>query len=970
MFCSFFRRWCIRIYHQDLTDFCDTGILLVKNGGIVSINRSGSELLELASEPSDDHPVLLETILPDEAFEKINSLLQSSSENGDTLSTEVCLVKDKGQRYYRVSARCLPDTRGTAFFWVDITQEIFTRQVLQDREDGFQHLQQRVPVGMLRFMADGHLVTINSAFVKMLGYSDEQEFYTVPIEKVWLDLNQRAQLLQMIAIQGNTADYQAQLIKSNGESVWVSINAVSEYDETGHLKWFDAVVLDISAQKVIEGEVESYRSQMRELVDKRTRELSCANAKLIQEIGERHRAEAIQTVIYQIAQAVNVQQSLTELLSIVQRELGKLVNTSNFFVALYNNDTGNYSFPFVVDEMESSEEWSIPLNLDGSLTDLVRKTGKAILHDEEPSGGTVSVHDIRIIGPDCKVWLGVPLRISTGVTGVMVIQDYHSVSTITEKDLELLSMVSENVATAIESFQTRKVIQERETLYRTVTEALAEGLVITGPDFRITHINPAAKAILGDIIGHRLHDLVCKEDAEVLMKALSQLEKELCSRIELTMRVHDGAFKEMGVSLSPLLKKQDTLIGSVVLIRDLTERRKAEAERFKLEQQVLHTQKLESLGILAGGIAHDFNNLLSAILGNAELAADKLPEYSGVPALIEEIIKGTKRAAGLSRQMLAYAGRSSFLKTPLKLNPLISEMGALLRVSVSRRITLNFQLGENLPQIMGDPAQISQVIMNLITNAAEAIGEDMSGTVTVRTSLMTCNSEYLAETFLSNNLAEGNYLKIEVEDTGTGMDSSTLSKIFDPFFTTKFTGRGLGLAAVLGIVRGHEGGLRIQTDQNSGTVFTVLLPRLPEGVGQHGNKTGTTKGTVKGLTVLIIDDEESVRNILGKMLESSGNQPLIASDGDSGLEILKSRLGDIDCILLDMTMPGKNGVETLAEIRAMSSDIPVVFSSGYPEETIRTKLKGLDVSGFVQKPLGMKSLFQALKDATSSNESS
>jgi PAS domain S-box-containing protein len=950
----------MQAHHRDFLDLCETGIIVHGSSGVVHCNRAGCELLQLLTEPSADHPVMLNDILPKDALNQLTDLLQSALMDSAPCNQEMCIVRETGYRHYRVSARKVPETKEIVSFWVDISQEVFARQVLHDKEMGFSELQKQVPVGMLRFMPDGHLVTVNLAFIEMLGYSDENTFYSIPIEKVWFDLNRRIELLQRISDQKSAVNFETQLLKSNGEPQWVSINASGEYDDNGHLRWFNAAVLDISVQKEIESEVESYRNHMSEIVEARTAELSLVNKELIQEIGERQRAVAIQSVIYQIAQAVNVQQSLEELLKTVRKELGKLVDTENFYVALYNNETGKYSFPFVVDAMEASEEWSIPLDLSGSLTDLVRKTGKAILVDEEANERLCRSGQIRQIGPNSKVWLGVPLRISTGVTGVMAVQNYEFSDTFCQRDLDLLSMVSENVATAIESFQARKVLQERETLYRTVTEALAEGLVVTGPDFRVAHSNPAATTILGDRTGEKLQDLVRAKNTGFLNNIRAELEKEQCSRFEATMVMHDGTLREMGVSLSPLCEETGTLSGAVILIRDLTSSKIAEADRLKLEQQVQHTQKLESLGVLAGGIAHDFNNLLSGILGNAELAVRKLPEATDALTLMEEIIKGAKRAAGLSRQMLAYAGKGSFVKAPLKLNPLIREMGELLRVSVSHKISLKFELADDLPEVLADPAQIGQVIMNLITNASEAIGDDNSGTVTVRTRVKNCNGSFLAGTFLQNNLSEGEYLLIEVEDTGSGMNSETLSRIFDPFFTTKFDGRGLGLAAVLGIVKGHAGGLNIQTEPGSGTLFTVLLPKLLKNTKPHCHKADIARKTIQGRTVLVVDDETSVRNVIGKMLEASGNTALLAADGDSGLDILKSRLDDIDCILLDLTMPGKDGIETLTGIREITASVPVIFSSGYPEETIRSKLNGLQIAGFVQKPLSMSALFEAI----------
>ena len=293
--------------------------------------------------------------------------------------------------------------------------------------------------------------------------------------------------------------------------------------------------------------------------------------------------------------------------------------------------------------------------------------------------------------------------------------------------------------------------------------------------------------------------------------------------------------------------------------QDITERKQAEEEREHLQAQVLHAQKLESLGVLAGGIAHDFNNLLTAILGNADLALMDLPADSPVRQSLAEIGKAARRASELSNQMLAYSGRGRFIVGPINLSDLVREMGELLGVSISKKAIVEYDLAPNLSATIADAAQLRQVVINLITNASEALGEQ-EGTITLRTRAVQVEQKQLAEAYLSEGASGGRYVSLEVSDTGCGMDEATKARIFDPFFTTKFAGRGLGLAAVLGIVRGHQGAIKVDSTPGVGTTFTVLFPcteQPVEPVAQTESPEALPQGA--GSTIPVVDDEESAR---------------------------------------------------------------------------------------------------------------
>lgn len=399
-------------------------------------------------------------------------------------------------------------------------------------------------------------------------------------------------------------------------------------------------------------------------------------------------------------------------------------------------------------------------------------------------------------------------------------------------------------------------------------------------------------------------------------------------------------------------------------VTDITERKWAEEKRLQMERQMQQTQKLESLGVLAGGIAHDFNNLLTIILGNASLALDEMPPASPARDSLKAIEATSLRAAELCRQMLAYSGKGRFVIENIRMNDLIGEMISLLKASISKKAILNLNLKEPLPPLRGDPSQIRQVLMNLVFNASEAIGEH-GGVITISTGMMECSSRDISEIYLDDNLTEGLYVWLEVSDTGCGMDHETQRRIFEPFFTTKFTGRGLGLSAVLGIVRGHKGALTVYSEPGRGTTFKVLFPaaesdKLPvpqsSGSVQHSDWKGAG-------TILLVDDEESVRSLGNRMLERLGFKVLIAVDGQHALEIFRELRNEIVLVILDLTMPYMDGEETFRELRRIDPKIRVIMSSGYTESEITPRFAGKRLSGFLQKPYTLDTLIQCLRDA-------
>jgi signal transduction histidine kinase/ActR/RegA family two-component response regulator len=381
------------------------------------------------------------------------------------------------------------------------------------------------------------------------------------------------------------------------------------------------------------------------------------------------------------------------------------------------------------------------------------------------------------------------------------------------------------------------------------------------------------------------------------------------------------------------------------LTREKIEHAASDEARRAIEAKVLEVQKLESLGVLAGGIAHDFNNLLVAIMGNAGLALLDLPEDSPARASIVDVEIASRRAGELARQMLAYSGRSRFRIEPIELSDLVRELLTLLQVSIGKGVVLKLHLPDEPVVVDGDAAQVRQVVMNLVINAADAISE-RSGTVTIRVDRLVADAEYLADAHPEAGLGPGTDATLEVADTGIGMDRETQERIFDPFFTTKFTGRGLGLAAVLGIVRSHGGALRVYSEVGRGSTFRVVLPLSASSpvVSPDSDRVWRAEGTV-----LVVDDDPMVRSVARRLLESFGLTVVVADGGPEAIARVAAAPGSVDAVLLDMTMPEMSGPDVFARLRVIKPSLPVVLMSGYHEDELSSEV-GAGISGFVQKP--------------------
>jgi len=486
-----------------------------------------------------------------------------------------------------------------------------------------------------------------------------------------------------------------------------------------------------------------------------------------------------------------------------------------------------------------------------------------------------------------------------------------------------------------------------------IIESSEDAIISKSIDGIVQSWNAGAERLYGyaaeEMIGRPMTVLFPSEHRDEETEILARLRHGESVHHFETIRIRKAKKQVfVSVTISPIKNKDGQMTAISHIARDIS--------RQKMLEQQSQSQRLESLGLLAGGIAHDFNNLLTGILGNASLLSERLSVSDPNQELLQDLMKSAEKAAELTMQLLAYAGKGRFVIAPLNLSKLVMEINKLISASIPKAVLVRMELDQNLPEIQGDRNQLQQLVMNLIINGAEAIGEG-SGTVVVRTGTHRIDDLDVHLAVDGTIIKPGAYVYLEVRDDGCGMDAVTATKIFEPFFTTKFTGRGLGLSAALGIVKAHKGTIRLSSTCDFGTTFRVFFPLEADGSVEE-------ERTEQRGVVMVVDDEETIRKIAKSALESHGYRILIASNGREALEVFRDKPKSINAIVLDLTMPVMGGREVLPAIRAIRNDVPVVLISGYSENQMRPLLAADKLTGFLQKPFTSSQLREKVDEAT------
>jgi PAS domain S-box-containing protein len=530
-----------------------------------------------------------------------------------------------------------------------------------------------------------------------------------------------------------------------------------------------------------------------------------------------------------------------------------------------------------------------------------------------------------------------------------LLASYYPVKAASGKIVGVAGVVQE----ITELKRVERALRESEQRFRALIENSADGFVLLNARGKLLYTGPP---ILGyenqQFRGRSVLDLIHPDERHSLRAAFAAFLESPGAVIttEHRLRHKDGSWRWVEAVSKNLLS--DRVIGGIVVnYRDVTERK-------RLEEQFRQTQKLESIGVLAGGVAHDFNNLLTGVLGNATLALDVLGPERAARSHVEEVIKAAESAAHLTRQLLAYSGKGRFVIQAVNLSDLTREMITLVRTSIPRTVELRLDLSANLPAVEGDRGQLQQLVMNLIINGAESIPAEKAGSLAVSTRVQSIDRESSFGAVAGAEIHPGLYIALEVRDNGCGMDGETQSKIFDPFFTTKFSGRGLGLSAALGIVRGHKGAIQVRSVPGEGTTFQVLLPASGRAAATAGIEAGRRDLRGTG-TILVADDEAIVRRAAKSALERQGYRVLLAENGREAVDLVRG--AEVRLVLLDLSMPLLGGEGALDELRRVRPDVKIVLSSGFNEAEAIQRFAGQRLSGFIQKPYTAAQLAEKVK---------
>lgn len=482
---------------------------------------------------------------------------------------------------------------------------------------------------------------------------------------------------------------------------------------------------------------------------------------------------------------------------------------------------------------------------------------------------------------------------------------------------------------------------------------LSDGFEHFGLDFKLGAL------FLEDVL-EKAHE----EDRERVRQTLDNIKQGLESA-SVEFRIYRGAYGWGWVYTT--LERETNEAGELIringIMQDITDRKISEDDRRKMSKKMQEGQKYESLGMLAGGIAHEFNNILTGILGNATLARTQLEPGSRLESYLEQIETSAIRAAELCKQMLAYSGKGKYFVQPQDINSLLQESKQLLRLSVNRGIIVDFCLTDGLPNISADATQLRQIFLNLVSNASDAIGHT-SGMVRLSTGLQRLAPHDASMMLYSPDSLSGDFVYLEIEDNGVGLTESAKEKLFDPFFTTKSGGRGLGLAAVLGIVRAHHGAIQVRSELGVGTNIRIFLPAIEQAV--HTHRDSPVDVDAYGEMLLVVDDEETVSTVTVRMLESFGLTAKMVNCGEKAVEVYQSN-PDISAVILDLTMPGMNGVDTYHALKEINPNIRVLLMSGFAAQESMRQFSNEGIAGFLQKPFSTAQLKQTLNEVLDLN---
>jgi PAS domain S-box-containing protein len=681
---------------------------------------------------------------------------------------------------------------------------------------------------------------------------------------------------------------------------------------------------------------------------------------IVRDISHRKQSELVQQIMFNISEAVTKTKNMSDFYKVVHSELNKLIDASNFFVALYDEESDTITLPYIEDEQDKIEKAPASQTISAQ----VIKYNQSLLLKEKDMDKLQEEGKIGMVGTPCKVWLGVPLRDESKVIGIIVVQSYIDENAYSETDLALMEFVSGQIAVSIK----KKQVEEQLRILSLSVEQSPALVVITDLDGNIEYVNP--KFI--EITGYTLEE-VKNKNPRILKSGLTSPEiyKELWQSLtsgnewrgEFQNRKKNGQVYWELAFISPIKNESGKVTHYLAVKEDITQRK-------VLQEQLMQSQKMEAIGTLAGGIAHDFNNILTVINGYSEFALMKLNEDDSLYKDISSVLSASKKAENLTRQILAFSRKQIYQPEIISLNKVITDLEKMTRRLIGEDIKINIQTGNNLPHIKADPSQIEQILINLIINARDAINQktEKAGEklITIET-----GSKYLGDEFVETHLESksGTYVYFYVSDNGAGMTESIKQNIFEPFFTTKETGKGtgLGLATVYGIVKQNNGDIIVYSEPNKGTTFQIFWPVTEEHIITPATKSIQNEELYGNEVILLVEDDEELKNLASKTLQKFGYKIFSASNGLEALQLIKKKKLEFDLLITDLIMPDMNGQELSQHIQNLYPGSLILFTSGYTDNHIVNSGELEKDIEFLQKPFTVISLLNTVRSLLNKN---
>lgn len=802
---------------------------------------------------------------------------------------------------------------------MDITDRKKAQKALEESERRYRELVNLSP-DAIAVHSEGKIIYINPGGVKLLGATSAEQVIGMPIESIVhpdsLDgVYRRLRMMNHDGVQAPLAE--EKFVRLDGRVIDVDVVAMP---------------LNYAGKP--------------------------ATQVIVRDISERKEADKLQNAIYRISEAATEATSLEDLFKAVHRIVSTVMPARNFYISLYDEAADILSFPYFVDEVDSTPA---PVKPRKGLTEYVLRTGKPLLCDEPTDIELRRRGEVDLIGAPSAIWIGVPLRTSDKTIGVMVVQHYRDAKAYGERELKMLEFVSLQVAKAIERKRAEARLRQSEEQFRLISENVADLIAVLDLEGRRLYNSPSYRELLGDpaqLKGTSSFEEIHPEDRDRIRQIFAETVRTgIGQRTEYRFLLPDGTVRFVESQGSVIRDAEGKISRVLVVSRDVTEKK-------KLERQFLRSQRMESIGTLASGIAHDLNNVLTPILMSVEVLQKK-DAGKDFQRLLNIIDSSATRGSDIVRQVLAFGRGVEGERVPLQPKHIIDDIAKIARETFPRSIEIQTSIAKNLWTLSADPTQLHQVLLNIGVNARDAMPD--GGMLKISAENVKIDDNYAR---MHLDAKTGPYVMIEVADTGEGIPAKILDKIFEPFFTTKEVGKGtgLGLSTALAIVKSHGGFINVYTEPGKGAAFKIYFPADVTSTAASPRGVSAENLTGNGELILVVDDEALIRQVTKETLESKGYRVVTANDGTEAIAVYAQRQAEIDIVVTDMMMPFMDGTVTIRALTKINPQVKVLAVSGLAQTEKTLAEFNLRSVNFLHKPYTADKLLAALRRLIQTDE--